>query len=137
MSDLVGGRHCWFSHATAQLLIKPTCTVIPFHLIIKVDISLPFHLICTLSLLCHSINGIVPLRIMQKYCTQRNCWKINATIASRKTCNIYRVYRGWKSFLAHLSRRLIGELIVYPCSGVRPSSVVRPSVVHNFKDLLL
>ena len=30
--------------------------------------------------------------------------------------------------LAHLSRRLIGELIVYPCSGVRPSSVVRPSV---------
>ena len=31
------------------------------------------------------------------------------------------------SFLVHLSRRLIGELIVYPCSGVRPSSVVRPS----------
>ena len=29
-------------------------------------------------------------------------------------------------FLAHLSRRLIGELIVYPCSGVRPS-VRRPS----------
>ena len=37
------------------------------------------------------------------------------------------------SFLPHLSRRLVGELIVYPCSGVRPSSVVRPSVVHNFK----
>ena len=31
-------------------------------------------------------------------------------------------------FLAHLSRRLIGELIVYPCSGVRPSVVRRPSV---------
>ena len=34
-----------------------------------------------------------------------------------------------------------GELIVYPCSGVRRSvrrlSVVRPSVVHNFKDILL
>ena len=29
-------------------------------------------------------------------------------------------------FLAHLSQRLIGELIVYPCSGVRPSSVRRP-----------
>ena len=29
--------------------------------------------------------------------------------------------------LAHLSRRLIGELIVYPCSGVRPS-VRRPFV---------
>ena len=48
-----------------------------------------------------------------------------------------------EAFLAHLSRRLTGELIVYPCSGVRrPSSVVvrrRPSssVVHNFKDLLL
>ena len=28
-------------------------------------------------------------------------------------------------FLAHLSRRLVGELIVYPWSGVRPSSVVR------------
>ena len=26
------------------------------------------------------------------------------------------------TFLAHLSRRLIGELIVYPWSGVRPSS---------------
>ena len=25
------------------------------------------------------------------------------------------------AFLAHLSRRLTGELIVYPCSGVRPS----------------
>ena len=36
-------------------------------------------------------------------------------------------------FLAHLSRRLTGELIVYPT----PASVRRPSVVHNFKDLLL
>ena len=37
-------------------------------------------------------------------------------------------------FLAHLSRRLIGELIVYPWSGVRrrpSSSVVRPSVVRR------
>ena len=33
-------------------------------------------------------------------------------------------------FLAHLSRRLVGKLIVYPWSGVRPSS---SSVVHNFK----
>ena len=31
--------------------------------------------------------------------------------------------------LAHLSRRLIGELIVYPWSGVRRPSVRRPSVV--------
>ena len=38
------------------------------------------------------------------------------------------------SFLAHLSRRLTGELIVYPGSGVRPSSSVvvrRPSVVRR------
>ena len=44
------------------------------------------------------------------------------------------------SFLAHLSRRLVGELIVYPWSGVRPSSVVRrrpSSVVHNFKHKYL
>ena len=33
------------------------------------------------------------------------------------------------TFLANLSRRLTGELLVYPCSGVRPSSV-RPSVVR-------
>ena len=33
-------------------------------------------------------------------------------------------------FLAHLSRRLIGELIVYPCSVVRPSSVRPSSVVR-------
>ena len=46
-------------------------------------------------------------------------------------------------FLAHLSQRLIGELIGYSWSGVRPSassvrpSSVRPSVVNNFKRLLL
>ena len=34
------------------------------------------------------------------------------------------------SFLAHLSQRLIGELIGYSWSGVRPSSVRRPSVVR-------
>ena len=44
--------------------------------------------------------------------------------------------------LAHLSQRLIGELIVYSCSGVRPSVVRRRRtssyvVVHNFKHLLL
>ena len=36
-------------------------------------------------------------------------------------------------FLAHLSQRLIGELIGYSWSGVRPSS----SVINNFKRLLL
>ena len=32
-------------------------------------------------------------------------------------------------FLAHLSRRLVGELIIYSWSGVRQAS----SVIHNFK----
>ena len=42
------------------------------------------------------------------------------------------------SILAHLSRRLIGELIGYSWSGVRPSSVVvRPSSFTMLKDLLL
>ena len=36
------------------------------------------------------------------------------------------IFDKFTAFLAHLSRRHIGELIVYPCSGVRPS-VVRPS----------
>ena len=30
-------------------------------------------------------------------------------------------------FLAQLSRKLVGELKVYPCSGVRTAFVVRPS----------
>ena len=33
-------------------------------------------------------------------------------------------------FLAHLSRRLIGELIVYPWSGVRPSSASSTMLKH-------
>ena len=41
-------------------------------------------------------------------------------------------------FLAHLSRRLIGELIVYQWSGVCRPSVVRPSASFTMlKDLLL
>ena len=40
-------------------------------------------------------------------------------------------------FLAHLSRRLIGELIVYPWSGVRPSYVVRRPSFTMLKHLLL
>ena len=40
-----------------------------------------------------------------------------------------------RQFLAHLSRRLIGELLVY--RGIRPPSVRRPSVVNIFKRLRL
>ena len=44
-------------------------------------------------------------------------------------CLCYSVKSLLQTFLAHLSRRLTGELIVYPCSGVRPASVVvHPSV---------
>ena len=44
----------------------------------------------------------------------------------------------WSDFLAHLSRRLIGELIVYQWSGVRRPSVRRPSASSTMlKDLLL
>ena len=39
--------------------------------------------------------------------------------------------------LAHLSQRLIGEIIVYPLSGVRPSLSVRPSSSTMLKHLLL
>ena len=46
-----------------------------------------------------------------------------------KTSPVWNVFMQRFHFLAHLSRRLIGELIVYPCSGVRPS-VVRPSSVR-------
>ena len=39
----------------------------------------------------------------------------------------------FQAFLAHLSHRLIGELIVYSWSGVRPSVSV---IVNNVKHLL-
>ena len=39
--------------------------------------------------------------------------------------------------LAHLSRRLIGELIVYPWSGVRRPSVIRRPSSTMLKHLLL
>ena len=46
-------------------------------------------------------------------------------VCKKITTNLWLLAR-IKEFLAHLSRRLTGELIVCPCSGVRrPSSVVR------------
>ena len=41
---------------------------------------------------------------------------------------VVKIIFGCKFLLAHLSRRLVGELIVYLWSGVRPSSIV-----GNFK----
>ena len=43
----------------------------------------------------------------------------------------FRISNRYFSLLAHLSRRLTGELIGFPWSGVRPSSVVRPSTISN------
>ena len=42
-------------------------------------------------------------------------------------------YGGNGLFLAHLSRRLIGELIVYPCSGVRHRGL-QPIIVCSNND---
>ena len=41
-------------------------------------------------------------------------------------CHLFPAHSTYYIFLAHLSRRLTGELKVYPCSSVRPTSV-RPS----------
>ena len=49
-------------------------------------------------------------------------------------CKLIRNGSVWPTtFLAYLSRRLVGELIVYSWSGVRPAS----SLVHNFKHKYL
>ena len=57
--------------------------------------------------------------------TKKLLLKFKQRVALAVELSIY-IYNRIGCFLAHLSRRLVGELIVYPCSGVRPS-VVRPS----------
>ena len=37
-------------------------------------------------------------------------------------------------FFSSLSQRLIGELIVYPCSGVRPSSYISSTISNIFSE---
>ena len=55
-----------------------------------------------------------------------------AVVKSSVTCDHFsRRSSGFHFLLAHLSRRLIGELIVYQWSGVRRPSVVRPSSVRR------
>ena len=75
---------------------------------------------------------------------QVDCCKghLNKALIDRKHVYAYCLFgTGWmRGFLAHLSRRLIGELIVYPWSGVRRPSVCPSVVVRQFtmlKDLLL
>ena len=55
-------------------------------------------------------------------------WFVSDLVGTQSCC--FSHAKAHEVFLAHLSRRLTGELIVYPCSGVRPSSVRRPSVVR-------
>ena len=51
----------------------------------------------------------------------------NIGFSRRGDSNEYLQHR----FLAHLSRRHVGELIVYPWSGVRPSSVSEKKIFEN------
>ena len=68
------------------------------------------------------------------------CMELPHSIMKTSLCNVYPltphfyIVKLGFTFLAHLSQRLIGELIGYSWSGVRPSA---SSVVHNFKRLLL
>ena len=53
-------------------------------------------------------------------------WFLFGGISSSSWC------LGWAALLAHIRRRLIDELIVYPCSGVwRPSGVRPSSTISN------
>ena len=56
---------------------------------------------------------------------------ITDTIFYELNIKDFRISNTYFSLLAHLSRRLTGELIGYPWSGVRPSYVVRPSTISN------
>ena len=80
--------------------------------------------IATIKLIYRQL--VYSLRINRKIETNRNGYNdCNGEKSSESAC----------LFLAHLSRRLMGELIVYQ-SLRRPSVVRRPSV-HNFKHHLL
>ena len=71
-------------------------------------------------------NSTFDLAQSDKY---RNVMRMSCQIRMTMVHDIVRICtRIWRVFLAHLSQRLIGELIGYSWSGVRPSSVVvRPS----------
>ena len=88
------------------------------------------------SLICHHVLHLSIFRIFLKW------WSSGQFFYQTLTLMIATYYTGlqirvptWESFLAHLSRRLMGELIVYQ-SLRRPSVICRPSV-NIFKHLLL
>ena len=62
------------------------------------------------------------------YETESNCQAAQVIIPPA-----YEVYKGYIvfAFLAHLSRRLIGELIGYSWSGVRPPSTMLKYLLRN------
>ena len=62
------------------------------------------------------------LLLLYKNCSVLNCYELLLKVII---------------LLAHLSQRLIGELIGYPWSGIRCPSSSASSSVHNFKSLLL
>ena len=49
-------------------------------------------------------------------------------------CDHFSIFQCMYILLAHLSRRLIGELIVYPWSGVRRRPSVRPQCSNIFSE---
>ena len=55
-------------------------------------------------------------------------WFLFGEVSSSSGC------LGWATLLAHLSQRLIGELIVYPCSGVRRCRRCRPPFSNVFSS---
>ena len=62
-------------------------------------------------------------------------WSSGST-SEKKMRQLFSLFLRGVAFLAHLSQRLIGELIGYPWSGVSHPSLSFSSV-HNFKRLLL
>ena len=55
-------------------------------------------------------------------------WFLFGEVSSSSGCLV------WATLLVHLSRRLIGEFIVYPCSGVRRRRRCRPPFSKIFSS---
>ena len=90
-----------------------------FHLLPKSEMSSRYPAVAIQVCFCWILSetpntGFLMTRLLQRFSNERD------GLIFGKQCTM---------FLAHLSQRLIGELIGYSWSGVRPSSVVvRPSV---------
>ena len=109
-------QHCYFFHDAAQVSCARIiyCRLAPPHGSCIIDLSQP------VIIYYYSFQGGIVL-CCGCYCFM--CW-----------CCIFLCCLQLIYVLAHLSRRLTGELIVYPCSGVlrqRRCVVVAVVVVNN------